>query len=172
MPMLADPDRYPPPPFIDSTGIFQNSTIRQTIPVSLDAPKIRVRISNTFGTVPLLISHVSIGIAPQGGSPIFQPDTLRKVTFSNIPSITIPIGALVVSDPIDVQVARGDHLSVSIYLEAGQSGFDLTCHPGSLVDSWLALGNQTSSPNLSGSSVITIRHWYYLSAIEGYMDSG
>jgi hypothetical protein len=49
MPQLTEPANLPPAPFNQSGVVFQNSTIRQTVKVSLDAESLRLEISNAFG---------------------------------------------------------------------------------------------------------------------------
>ena len=49
----------------------------------------------------------------------------------------MPVGAQVVSDPLDFGLRAGTNLTVTIYLADGQASTALTSHPGSRTTSYL-----------------------------------
>ncbi|GAE00179.1 extracellular GDSL-like lipase/acylhydrolase [Paecilomyces variotii No. 5] len=171
MPQLTEPANLPAPPFNGSTSIFFNSTIRQTIHSSIGADLIRIRISNAFGVDDLVITNVTVGLPFGGkaGSSAIEPKTLKTVTFDGQSGITIPDAGLVVSDPLEFNVDPQSMLTVSIYLEQGQQGGHITSHPGSRTTSWMTFGNQVDAANITGPSVQSVAHWYFLSAVEGWV---
>lgn len=144
-----------------STAVFNNTTIRQTLQVSLAAQEIRIRLSNVFGPNDLKISNATISLPArhQVGIRALQTDTLKTVFFDGSPDVDIPNGGLVVSDPIKFPVEAQSALMVNIYLAEGQQGFSITGHPGSRTTSYLALGDWTSAENLTDSSVQSTDHW-------------
>lgn len=89
-----------------------------------------------------------------------QTQTLEDVKFSGSPSHTVPQGALVVSDPIDLPVTAQTILTITMYLASGQQGSSITSHPGSRTTSWFGLGNQVSASSLGGESLKSAAHWY------------
>ena len=95
-----------------------------------------------------------------------MPGTLKTVAFGGNPSFLIPTGALAVSDPIDFEIRSQSMLTVTMYLASGQEGFSITSHPGSRTTSWLAMGNQVDATNLTGLAVVSVAHWFFLSAVE------
>lgn len=141
--------------------MFENTTIRQTLQVSLPARQIRIRLSNAFGTNELAITGVTVSQPAKGevGLSESQPESMRTAFFNGKPGTLIPNGALAVSDPIDFAVEAQSPLMISIYLENGQSGFSITGHPGSRTTSYLTLGNWISAQNTTHSSVQSIDHW-------------
>ncbi|KAL2004504.1 hypothetical protein VTN00DRAFT_3389 [Thermoascus crustaceus] len=171
MPQLTEPANLPPVPFNQTDTVFYNSTIRQTLHMSLGAGKIRLRISNAFGVEDLLVTEVTVSLPGGGkaGTSIIETGTLKKVTFSGQPSILIPSGGLAVSDPIEFQVKPQSTLTVSVYLEEGQRGGHITSHPGSRTTSWMSFGNFVHAENLTDSSVQSVEHWYFLSAVEAWL---
>ncbi|RHZ45539.1 SGNH/GDSL hydrolase family protein [Aspergillus thermomutatus] len=173
MPQLVEPYNLPPPPYNSSTSVFNNSTIRQTIHVTLDADSIRLRLSNAFGVNDLAISSVAIGLPvdQKTGTSALQPRSSRKVLFSGNEDITIPNGALAVSDPIYFPVKAQSTLLIDIYLAHGQQGNAITGHPGSRTTSWLSFGNWVGAKNLTDPSVMSVDHWYFLSAVEASLPS-
>ncbi len=76
----------------------------------------------------------------------------------------VPVGAQVVSDPIDFTVAAQSNLTVTTYLAQGQASTDITSHPGSRTTSHLLAGNHVSAQDLPGATPVD--HWYFLSGVE------
>ncbi|TMR28023.1 SGNH/GDSL hydrolase family protein, partial [Nonomuraea zeae] len=98
------------------------------------------------------------------GVSAIRPGSARPVTFAGRPSVTVPVGAHYVSDPLDFPVAPGSVLTVTVHLAEGQRSGALTSHPGSRTTSYLAPGNQAEAPDLTGATPVD--HWYLLSAVE------
>ncbi|CAG8933728.1 unnamed protein product [Penicillium salamii] len=171
MPQLVEPANLPPFPFNGSDSVFENTTIRQTLQVSLPARQIRIRLSNAFGTNEVAITGVTVSqpATAEVGLSESQPKSMRTVFFNGKPGTLIPNGALAVSDPIDFAVEAQSPLMISIYLGNGQSGFSITGHPGSRTTSYLTLGNWISAQNTTHSSVQSVDHWYFISGVEGLM---
>lgn len=95
---------------------FANRTIRQTVHLSIGGGRVRIRLSNAFGTRPLLIGAASVAAAGEGAGVVAA--TLRSLTFGGANSVIIPPGAPAVSDPVDLNVAALQDLTVSLYLPA------------------------------------------------------
>ncbi|KAL2287228.1 hypothetical protein FJTKL_05737 [Diaporthe vaccinii] len=173
MPQLVEPGNLPPAPYNATGVVFQDATLRQTIFLTQSAPKIRLVISNAFGGSDLPISAATIAVPLNGsaGTAAIKPETLVPLTFSGgLPNFTIPNGARVVSDPIDYPVTAQQILTISLYLSAGQTTNSITGHPGSRTTSFYAQGNQTGTADLSsGPATQSSAHWYFISAVEGYL---
>lgn len=184
MPQLVEPSNLPPIPFVrwtflprekkkkdcpntdfgaqnGSTAVFSNTTIRQTLQVSLAAQEIRIRLSNAFGTHDLKITNVTISlpVSQRVGVSGLQTETLKTVLFNGSPDVEIPNRGLVVSDPLKFPVEAQSALMINIYLAEGQTGFSITGHPGSRTTSYLALGDWTRAENLTDVSVQSTEHW-------------
>jgi lysophospholipase L1-like esterase len=99
-------------PEAGTTG-FSNQTLRQVVHVSVGGDDIRIRISNAYGTTGLTIGAAHV--ARRSTDAQIVPDSDRVLTFSGQPSITIPPGALIVSDPVDLSVPALTDLAISIY---------------------------------------------------------
>lgn len=145
-----------------SESVFGNTTIRQTLQVSLGAEKIRIRLSNAFGTNELAITKVTVSLpaTPEVGTSVSQKGSMKTVSFDGRKDVVIPNGALAVSDPIDISIKTGSPLMISIYLEGGQSGFSVTGHPGSRTTSYLAFGDWADAQNITDPSVQSTDHWF------------
>ncbi|EHA57354.1 lipolytic enzyme [Pyricularia oryzae 70-15] len=170
MPQLVEPANLPNAPWNQTGVVFRNATLRQTIRISLGAHVIRLQISNAFGGSDLPITAVTVGVTPNNTAGIagIQGD-LHKVTFSGGQAgFTVPVGALVVSDPIELPLKALDVLSVSIYLERGQTTNSITGHPGSRTTSWFAPGNAVEAKDFTGQGIDNTDHWYFISRVEGW----
>lgn len=149
-----------------------NTTLRQTIKVTLGASQIRLRFSNMFSLTPLTLDSVAVALTfnNTAGVASITRNSLKTVRFNGgQTSVTIPKAALAVSDPLDFAVTKGQVLSITIYYQNGISGGAVTGHPGSRTDSWLTFGNQVKALNLTGSSLLSTAHWYSISGVEGWV---
>jgi lysophospholipase L1-like esterase len=152
--------------------VFPNSTIRQTLHMSIGGEQVRIRISNAFGAVELPITKATIAYPLAGsgynqtGSPLINTTSLQTLTFSGNQSITIPNAANAVSDPLNFPIASQSIISITIYLASGQATNYVSSHPGSRTSSWIIFGDSTSARNITGPSTIESFHWFFLSAVE------
>ncbi|TDC86526.1 SGNH/GDSL hydrolase family protein, partial [Nonomuraea deserti] len=104
------------------------------------------------------------------GVSAIRPGTARPVTFSGRPFAVVPVGAQVVSDPLDLAPAPGSVLTVTLHLAGGQASEDVTSHPGSRTTSYLAAGDHVTAADLPGATPVD--HWYFLSALEVWSEPG
>jgi lysophospholipase L1-like esterase len=93
---------------------FSNRTIRQIVHLSIGGNKIRLRLSNEFGTRPVLIGAASVAMAGKGSD--IASGSLRPLTFGGSKSIIVPPGAPALSDPVELSVAPLSEVAVSLYL--------------------------------------------------------
>ncbi|KAJ7689479.1 extracellular GDSL-like lipase/acylhydrolase [Mycena rosella] len=173
MPQLTEPANLPPPPFNASTSVFFNSTIRQTLHMSIGGDEIRVRFSNAFGVNDLQITAATVAIPVGGvsGASEIITSTLKTLTFSGSPSFIVPNGALVVSDPIAFPIQPQSTITVTLYLAQGQPGFAITSHPGSRATTFISFGNFVKAENMMDPSTTSLAHWYFVSAVETFSAS-
>ena len=106
-PEPADPD--PDEPLLKLAG----QTVRERVRVSVGGQTFRVRLSNQYGTTPLTIGAATAARAVDAAS--VEPGSIRALTFAGRPSVTVPAGASVLSDPADLAVASGGEISLSLY---------------------------------------------------------
>src|SRR6185503_8219754 len=98
---------------------FNNQTIRMVVNTSIGGRSVRVELANTFGADRLKIGSAHIALRDHGSTIV--PASDRKLTFSGLSSITIPAGASMISDPVDLSVPAAGDLVVSVYVP-GDSG--------------------------------------------------
>ncbi len=93
---------------------FANHTLRMTPRVSLGGSLARVRISNAYGVRPLQIGAARIALRDSGPAIVAGSD--RQLTFGGASSATIAAGAVLVSDPVALEVPALADLAVSFHL--------------------------------------------------------
>jgi len=166
-PQAAGPGDLPPPPFTADGLVFRGSTLRQTVKVSADARRIRLRISNAFGAAALRVARVGVALpgGGQAGVSGIEPGTSRAVTFAGRPAGVAAAGGHVVSDPVDFPVAVGASVTVTMYLAEGlRVAGGVTAHPGSRTTSYLTAGDHVTGLRLPRA--VPVDHWYLLDAVE------
>lgn len=155
--------------------VFKNATLRQTVFITQSAPTFRLVISNAFGgsSLPITAATIATPLNGSAGESAISPDSLVPLTFSGgLSSFTFPNGARAISDPIDYPVTAQQILTISLYLETGQTTNSITGHPGSRTTSYYSPGNQTASDDvLSDSATRQSEHWYFISAVQGYLST-
>ena len=171
MPQLTEPGNLPPAPFTGASSVLVDTTLRQTVHVTVGGSRLRVRFSNAFGgaALPLTSAAVALPAGGKAGVSAIVPDSTRLLTFGGRSSVVVPMGANVVSDPIDLPVPPGANLTISVYLASGQATLNLTSHPGSRTTTYLLKGNFVLSPDLPGAT--TVAHWYLISGVEVLADA-
>lgn len=172
MPQLTEPANLPPAPFNQTGAVFVNSTIRQTLFMTATAKQIRLKFSNVFGgsNLPITAVTVALPINNTAGIHQIQPHTLQNVTFFGQSSISIPNGALAVSDPLNFPIHAQQVITVTLYLATGQLSNAITSHPGSRTTSYFQFGNAVHAPsiNVNDPASQAAAHWYFLSSIEAW----
>jgi len=106
-PHAADPDPHEPLLNID------RQTVRQRVRLSAGGGKLRVRLSNEYGSTPLTIGAATVALSKDAVT--VQADSLRSLTFDGRASVTVAPGAPVLSDAVDLAVAAGAEISISLY---------------------------------------------------------
>jgi lysophospholipase L1-like esterase len=141
-------------------GTQSGATLREVVHVSIGGETVRVRFSNLYGTSPLVIGAVEIAQTLKGVAIV--PGTNKAVTFNGQPSVSIPPGALVVSDTTSFKLAALSDLTVSFFLP-NPTG-PVTEHQLGNATSYHVTGNVVSSASLESPTTAT--SWYYLNGVD------
>jgi lysophospholipase L1-like esterase len=138
-----------------------NKTIRNVVHTSIGGKSVRVRLSNAFGTAPLLMGHVTVALS--SGTAAVVPGTMRSATFGGVPSVTIPPGAEVVSDPVALTMPADADLAVTVY-SPSESG-PATYHPQAYRENYFAAGDVAADETGTPFSAATTS-FHYVSGVE------
>ena len=103
-----------PFPGLPPSPVFENQTVRMIVRPTIGGERVRIRLSNAFGTSTLKIGAAHIAIAAQDAKTV--PGSDRTLTFGGGSSITIPPGAPVLSDAVDLHVSQSSEIAVSLFL--------------------------------------------------------
>ncbi len=153
---LVEPRNLPPAP------AFTDTTIRQLVRVSIGGRQVRVRFSNAFGDAPLRLHGARIARPAKVGASDIHPESDRALTFAGRSAVTIPIGAMVVSDMLDFDLSPLADVAITVHVRGAPP--DVTGHPGSRTTSFFQAGDAVSAPALP--SAVRVEHWYFLSGID------
>jgi lysophospholipase L1-like esterase len=168
-PLLAKPQKWvgtwASSPLLDAHAkpaeeVLTGTTLREVVHVSIGGEMVRVRFSNLYGTTPLMIGAAEIAQTLKGADTV--AGTGKALTFHGTPSVSIPPGALAVSDPIPFKFAPLSDVTVSFYLPS-PSG-PVTEHQLGVATSYHAQGNVVSSATLNAPTTLT--SWEYLNGID------
>ena len=145
----------------DHSRSFENQSIREIAHVSVGGKRVRVRLSNAFGTAPLRVGAARVALRRSGAS--IWPATDRRLTFSGGASIVVPAGAVAVSDAVDLDVPGASDVAVSIYLPGATE--PATYRETTLQTSYVTgTGNFTNATDLPGATSTTSS--FYLTYVE------
>jgi lysophospholipase L1-like esterase len=152
-----------PPPVPLPT--FTNQTLRQIVHTSVGGDRVRVTLSNTFGTAPIDIGAASVALREKESAVVER--SVKRLAFSGNASITIPPGAVVLSDPVDLQVPPLADLVVDVHLPGevpGQTA-PYTMHAGANQTNFLSTpGNHVGMAALPVAT--TSASWFLLARVD------
>jgi hypothetical protein len=143
-----------------ASPVVHDQTVRQIVRCSVGGGRVRVRLSNLFGTAGLRIERVTLARSRSGST--VAADSLRRLTFGGEEGVSIPAGDEVSSDAVDLAVAPREELAFSFYFRDRASL--ATAHGLSRRDSYLAAGDQSSARDLSDAAQRL--GWFALAAVE------
>jgi lysophospholipase L1-like esterase len=144
---------------------FKNQTLRQIVHVSLGGDRLRVVLSNAFGTVPLEVGAAHVALREKDAA--IQAKSDRPLTFGGRSSTFIAAGAVAVSDPVSLTVPAAADLAIDLYLpgDTAASTSPLTTHQGALQANYISAdGNHAGEPDLPGAA--TTQQWFFLARVE------
>lgn len=141
---------------------WRDASLRQTVHLTLGGAQFRVRVSNLYGTAPLILEGASVALAKAPGDAGILPPTLRPLTFGGSASVTIPAGAEYYSDAVAMAVKPAADLAVSFYFKGEPAR--QTSHNGARATTFLAKGNRVMDATWDDAGKTT--RWYALSDVE------
>jgi lysophospholipase L1-like esterase len=148
-------------PMSDGSGkTFTDQTLRQIVRVSVGGKRVRLKISNLFGTQPLSVEDVHLALRRSGSSIVASSD--RQLRFDGNTKVVIPAGASALTDPVPFDVPALAELAVSMYLP-GPTG-PATFHGSAHQTSYLQAGNASSAPQMENAR--TSKSVYFLASLD------
>jgi lysophospholipase L1-like esterase len=142
-----------------------NQTIRQVVRVSVGGNRVRVVLSNAFGTSPVEIGAAHIGLRDHDA--IVKASSVKPLTFTGSASGRILPGATIVSDAVDLTVPEVSDLVVDLFLpgELGTGPSPVTTHNGASQTNYLSpTGNHSGEPAMTVER--TAGAWFLIARVE------
>lgn len=137
------------------------TTYREIVHTSIGGDSARIILTNEFGLSPLIIN--SAYLAPRTHESEIDTANARPVTFNGQTSVTIPAGALAVSDPIALKLPALSDVAVSFVLPV-QPLPQVTHHGFADQTSYTAAGSVSGAKSLDSPTEIT--NWPFLKGID------
>jgi lysophospholipase L1-like esterase len=145
----------------DSKGpSIAGSTVRQIVRTSLAGSRIRLRLSNRFGSGPVTLGPVRVASHTAAGA--ILPSSDRAVTFGGARVATLARGEDALSDPVDLAVPALARLAVTLHVPAGTG--NSTIHGVANQTAYFLPGDSTAVPVFPSGDPEASR--YFLTGVE------
>ena len=161
----------PAPPRPPPATTVQDQTLRQIVHTSIGGERVRIVVSNAFGTAPLEIGGAAVASRKAGAA--VEPASIKTLTFGGQPKASVLAGATLVSDPVDLKVAPVSDLAVDLYIpgDIGVGSSPATTHNGASQTSYISkAGNHAGEVDLPVDR--TTGSWFALARVEVVAEKG
>lgn len=151
----------PPPAAAPVAPTFSNQTVRMVVRTSIGGRRIRVHLSNAFGTAPLTIGAAHVALRSKDSEIVASSD--RVLLFNGKGTVMVPPGAAMISDPVDLVVPALADLAISIYVPGASdvpSRHSMALHT-TYVSKEGNFTGETTMPEGTTSQV-----WYWVSGVD------
>jgi lysophospholipase L1-like esterase len=155
------PGNPPPPPLFPAPPTINNQTVRMLVHTSIGGHRVRVQLSNAFGTSALQIGSAHIALHDKDSAIVAGSD--HALTFSGRAFASIPPGAELLSDPLDFEVPALGDLVISLYLPAEAA--TPTIHLTGLRTTYISqTGDFTGAASIADPT--TRELWYWIDGVD------
>ena len=149
------------PPMQDGTAIgasrsFENQTVRQIVYISVGGSRLRVKLSNEYGSSALIIGSAHIAVQSSAASIVPQSDRVLK--FGGQGSVVIPAGSVALSDPVTLSVPSNTSLAISVFVP--QNTGPATYHQNATQTAYISgPGDFSAAGSFPVQETETSRYW-------------
>jgi lysophospholipase L1-like esterase len=167
LPQVAGAQQAPARPPLTS---FNNQAVRMIAHISIGGHRARVRLANAFGNMPVAVGGAHIALRAKG--PEIVPASDRSLSFNGKPNCTLPPGAVLVSDPVDLEVPQLSDLAITLYLPEDTG--PLTTHAAGLHTTYIskpATGDHGAPQFSEAVSTTTTQSYYWLAGVDVFADA-
>ncbi|MBN3851806.1 SGNH/GDSL hydrolase family protein [Paraburkholderia sp. Ac-20340] len=121
--------------------VLRDQTVRQVARISVGGRRLRIVLSNAYGSQPVTVGKATVARAGQQDG--VTDSSARPVTFGGREMASIAPGASLVSDPVALPVSALAQVTVSIYLP--DTTPMTTFHWDGRQSAWIVPGDQSSA---------------------------
>lgn len=143
------------PEAFDMPSRVEDQTIRMIARIGKGGRQIRVNLSNAYGAEPVLIGSARVAFHGKGGA--ILPGTDRALSFGGRSSFALIPGALMVSDPVDLEAPAFTDLAVSLYLP--RNAGSPTHHRLGLRTTYISKGDATARERMPNAAHTFAYFW-------------
>jgi lysophospholipase L1-like esterase len=140
---------------------FTLTTLRQIVHISNGGNRVRIRFTNAYGTDPLTIIDVHVGVSL--GDSSIKENTDRSVTFDGAASVRIAPGAEIYSDAVPLDVVPLSDLAISFFIP-NQVMRAETYHDFANQTNYIADGDVAGAASLD--SATETDSWYFIDGVD------
>ena len=148
-----------------------NQTLRQIVHTSVGGSRVRVVLSNAFGTAPIEIGAGNIALRDKEASVLTS--SVKPLTVSGASTFTVLAGATLVTDPVDLAVPPVSDLVIDLYVpnDLGISPSPVTTHNGASQTNFVSeSGNHSGVTNLPVNA--RSGAWFMIARVEVMAPAG
>lgn len=133
----------------------QDRTYRLGVHASTGGSELRIRLSNAFGDEAVTFGRAHVGLPDSGAALVLGSN--RPLSFGGSPTVTVPPGGRVHSDPLPGTVRPQSDLVVSLYVQ--QAGGPVTGRKTALQTSCIApVGDHSGDESATAYTARGHRH--------------
>jgi lysophospholipase L1-like esterase len=142
-----------------------NQTLRQIVHTSIGGSRVRIVLSNAFGTAPVQIGGGHVALRESEANIVAA--SAKPLTFGGNATAAILPGAILLSDPVDLTVAPVSDLVVDLFIpgELGAGPSPVTTHTGAGQTNYVS-----EAGNHSGAAALPVaartNAWFLLARVE------
>jgi lysophospholipase L1-like esterase len=133
---------------------------------SIGGHRLRITLFNAFGSQPLEVGAAHIAIRAKGSEIVAGSD--RALSFNGKPGCPVGPGMVILSDPVDLNVAPVTDLAVSLFFP-GETG-PPTSHGTGLHTTYVKDGDVTGQAAMADAA--TTQSYYWLEGVEVLAPAG
>jgi lysophospholipase L1-like esterase len=143
---------------------FADQSLRLVMRSTLGGSRVRIRLSNRFGSGPVTFSSATVARRAAGAGVV--AGSLRRLRFDGRATVAIPAGGEVRSDPAALRVRRFGDLAISVHVR-GASGL-VSQHLVALQTSYAAVaGSGDRTADIGGGAYAQrLSSWPWLAGVE------
>ncbi len=143
---------------------LSNATVRMVARPTIGGESVRVRLENTFGTVPVTIGAGSVALRTRLSGVVAGSSV--PLTFGGALSVTIPAGGKIVSDEAKLKVEAWQDVAVDLYVPGAD--VPLTRHNAAQTTSYMTADHAGNHAGDLDNKIFsaTTTSMYFLSSVE------
>lgn len=135
--------------------ISSNQTVRMIVHTSIPGQKLRIELSNAFDKGVVTIGGAHVALRATGSS--INNNSDRQLTFGGNRRVELRPGAIIVSDPVDLDLKPMSDLAVSLYIAKVEG--TPTDHTPGLHTTYVSTGDTTVSASMPAPTTNTSYLW-------------